>query len=154
MTNDFLKYLDDWKTSTQNREGNFTAQDRQKMFMSQQTYEGLVITAKSTVALARYLIGSGMKFVLTEKFNQDVVEEYFGRQRSLGRRSDNPDIYQFGYQDQTIRIARSVVPMTTGNTRGKYGKRKPSWDKVYHEPLDKAQKTESYMFSFQKNEES
>ena len=28
--------------------------------------------------------------VLTEKVNQDDCEEYFGRQRSLGRRNDNP----------------------------------------------------------------
>ena len=67
------------------------------MFLSQQTYEGLQITAKSTVGLSRFLLQSGMPFVLTEKFNQDVVEEYFMRQRSTGRRNDNPDIYEFGY---------------------------------------------------------
>ena len=56
------------------------------MFLSQQTYEGLQITAKSTVEHARFLLTSGMKFVLTERFDQDIVEEYFMRQRSLGRR--------------------------------------------------------------------
>ena len=148
LTADFLKYLQDWKKSTENRKGNFSPKDRQKMFLSQQTYEGLQITAKSTVEIARFLLSSGMKFVLTEKFNQDVVEEYFMCQRSLGRRSDNPDIYQFGYQDNTIRIQRSVVPMT-GNTRGKYGKRLPAWQEVDDTPLNKRQKQSSYIFSFQ-----
>ena len=99
------------------------------MFLSQQTYEGLQITAKSTVELARFLLTSGMKFVLTEKFNQDVVEEYFMRQRSLGGRSENPTIYQFGYQDNTISLQRSIVPMT-GNTAGKYRKCVVSWEVV------------------------
>ena len=89
-----------------------------------------------------------MKFVLTEKFNQDVVEEYFMRQRSLGRRNDNPDIYQFGYQSNTIRLQRSIVPMT-GNTRSKYKKHVAAWQEVDHTPLDKRQKLSTYLFSFQ-----
>ena len=93
LTNDFLEYLSKWKSSVDHREGNFSTKERQKMFISQQTYERLQITAKSAVDLSRYLLSSGMKFVLTEKFNQDVVEEYFMRQRSLGRRNENPDLY-------------------------------------------------------------
>ena len=27
---------------------------------------------------------------------QDVIEEHFGRQRSLGRKNDNPTVRQFG----------------------------------------------------------
>ena len=58
-----------------------------------------------------------MEFKLTECFNQDCVEEYFGRQRSAGCRSDNPSISQFGYIDNTTRMQRAVVPVTR-NTRG------------------------------------
>ena len=50
-----------------------------------------------------------MEFVLTERFCQDPVEEYFGNQRGLGRRSDNPDLKTFGYNDNTIRIQRVVT---------------------------------------------
>jgi len=32
------------------------------------------------------------------------LEEHFGRQRSLGRRSDNPSLYQFGYNENTLRM--------------------------------------------------
>ena len=148
LTNDFLEYLSKWKSSVDHREGNFSTKERKQMFISQQTYEGLQITAKSAVDLSRYLLSSGMKFMLTEKFNQDVVEEYFMRQRSLGRRNENPDLYQFGYQANTIRIQRSVVPMT-GNTAGKYSKQRPAWEEVDNTPLDKHQKQPTYKFSFQ-----
>ena len=135
LTTDFLDYFKNWETSIANRKGIFTAQDRKKMFLSQQTYEGLQITAKSTLGLTRFPLASGMKFVLTEKCNQDVVEEYFMRQRSLGRRNGNPTIHHFGYQDNTIRLQRSIVPMT-GNTAGKYKKHVASWQVVDNTPLN------------------
>ena len=40
----FLKYLDDWKESTVQREGEYSADDRGKMFLSLQTYRGLKIS--------------------------------------------------------------------------------------------------------------
>ena len=92
------------------------------MFLAHQTYEGLQITAKSTIEMARYLISQGTPYVLTEHVDQDVAEEYFMRQRSLGPITDNPDIREFGYQDRTINLQRSIVPCT-GNTAGKYNKR-------------------------------
>ena len=68
-----------------------------------------------------------MRFVLTNRFNQDVVGEYFSRQCSLGRRSDNPDTRMLGYNDNTIRIQRSIAPVT-GNTQGGHvKKRQVSW---------------------------
>ena len=78
-----------------------------------------------------------MPFVLTERFNQDVLEEHFGRHRSLGRRNDNPTVHQFGYQSNTIRMQRSVAPVT-GNTKGSHKeKRHVSWAIVDSEPLSK-----------------
>ena len=79
-----------------------------------------------------------MTYVLTERFNQDNVEEYFGKQRSMGHRSDNPNMHQFRYNANTIRIQRSIY-VTTGNTSGKYSglKKKKSWVNVDMEPLAK-----------------
>ena len=107
------------------------------MFLSAQTYEGIRITVHSVIEATKFLLQSGFEFVLTEKFNQDVLEEYFGRQRGLGRRNDNPSLYQFGYNDNIIRMQRSVVPVT-GNTVGAHQqKRKPSWYIVDNQPLKK-----------------
>ena len=99
LENTFLKYLADWKKSTEDRPGNFSPIDRQKMFLSLQTYEGLQMTVYSVIEVTKFLLSKGMAFVLTNCFNQDVVEEYFGWQHSLGRRSDNPNIWQFGFND-------------------------------------------------------
>ena len=74
------------------------------MFVSWQTHEGVQITVHSLVEVTEFLLSQGMEYVLSERFYQDPVEEYFGNQRMLGRRCDNPDIRTFGYNDNTIRI--------------------------------------------------
>ena len=80
LENTFLKYLEDWKKSIVDRPGEFSKTDRQKMFLSLQTYEGLQMTAYSVIEVTKFLLSKGMMaFVLTNRFNQDVVEEYFGR---------------------------------------------------------------------------
>ena len=125
LENVFLKYLNDWQGSIQNRSGTFSAKAKAKMFISKQTFEGLTITVYSIINIIKSLLHEGMEFVLTEKLCQDVIEEHFGRQRSLGRTNDNPTVRQFGYNDNILRIHRSVVPVT-GNTKGKACKRQPS----------------------------
>ena len=47
----FLKYFDDWKTSIDDRPGNFTRNARSNMFISWQTHESLKITCHSLVGL-------------------------------------------------------------------------------------------------------
>ena len=113
---DFLDYLRLWKESTDNRPGNFTQNARGRMFLSWQTYEGLKMTAHSAIEATKFLLQEGTEFVLTERFCQDPVEEYFGNQRKIGRRSDNPDIRAFGYNANTLRIQR-MVSCQSGNTR-------------------------------------
>ena len=117
-----------WKESTDNRPGNFTQNARGRMFLSWQTYEGIKMTAHSAIEATKFLLQEGTEFVLTERFCQDPVEEYFGNQRKLGRRSDNPDIHAFGYNANTLRIQR-MVSCQSGNTRGRKDKRR-AWEQV------------------------
>lgn len=81
----------------------------------------------------RFLLGEGMEYILTERFCQDTLEEYFGNQRKLGRRSDNPDIRLIGYNDNAIRIQRSIS-CQSGNTRGRKDKSK-AWVNVTDDPV-------------------
>ncbi|XP_044170181.1 uncharacterized protein LOC122954236 [Acropora millepora] len=104
LEGEFLQYLNDWKQSTLDRPGNYTANARSRMFLSWKTYERFQITTYSVIEATKFLLQEGMEYVLTERFCQDPVEEYFGSQRKIGRRSDNPDIKMFGYNDNTIRI--------------------------------------------------
>ena len=59
-------------------------------FLTGKHFRELQITVYSVTECLKYLLNSGLKLFLTEKFNQDVAEEYFGRQREFGRRNDNP----------------------------------------------------------------
>eukprot|EP00794_Sanderia_malayensis_P013602 gene13602-15013_t len=135
---EFLEYLRKWKESIDNRQGDFNQNARSKMFLSWQTYEGFKIAVYSAIEATKFLLGEGMEFVLTERFCQDTIEEYFGNQRKLGRRSDNPDIRMFGYNNSTIRIQRTVS-CQSGNTRGRKDKRR-AWEQVTDDPVSRQRK--------------
>ena len=137
----FLAYLEDWQRSISNREGDYSADQQGRMFLSSQTYEGLKISSYSHMEIIPFLLGEGFEYVLTERFMQDVVEDYFGHQRGQGGRSDNPDAYQFGYNDLIIASQRDIAPVIRGNVGGRYEKTK--WYKVSDEPVKKPRKDES-----------
>ena len=46
--------------------------------------------------------------MLSETFCQDDVENYFGRQRTIGRRTDNLNVKDTGYPGNTIKSQFSV----------------------------------------------
>ena len=102
LSKTFLKYLSDWTKSIDKRPGQFTPADKSKMFIAWQTYEAVQITTHSVIDLVKYLLQNGVQYVLTERLCQDLLENYFGRQRALGRRQDNPNVRLFGYHDNAI----------------------------------------------------
>lgn len=105
------------------------------MFLSWQTHEGFKITTHSVIEATKLLLNEGMEFVLTERFCQDALEEYFGNQRKLGKRCDNPDIRMFGYNEKSLGIQRSVS-IQSGNTKGRKDKRR-AWENVSNDPVPK-----------------
>ena len=138
MKDTFLKFLEDWKQSIKVREGKFTAAEQEKMFLSNQTYEGFKISVNSHVEAIKFLLSEGFSYILTERFMQDVIEDYFGHQRTQRGRSDNPTAEQFGYNDLTIAVKRDIAPSVSGNTGGRYGKAK--WYTVSDDPVKKRKK--------------
>ena len=105
------------------------------MFISQQTHKGLIISCRSLIECVKFLLAEGVEYVLAERFCQDVLEEYFGNQRKLGNRNDNPDIHQFGYNANTLRIQRNIS-CTSGNTKGRYDNKR-SWEDVSYDTIPK-----------------
>ncbi len=76
--------------------------------------------------------------MLSKKFCQDHIEEYFGRQRSSrGGYSDNPTVQSFGYNDLTIAAQRSIAPVVRGNVMGRHKRESSKWVVVFEEPLPK-----------------
>ena len=135
LENDFLNYYELWKESINNRPGNFTDHAKSNMFISWQTHEGLQMTVYALQEVVKFLLNNGVKYVLSEKFCQDDLENYFGRQRAIGHRRDNPSVRDAGYNDNTIKTQYSVRPIA-GNVRE--GPRK--WNIIDNDPLPKRKK--------------
>ena len=134
----FLQYLEKWRESIMQREGIYTADERGKMFLSLQTYKGLKIYVHSHIEAIQFLLAEGFKYVLGERYMQDVLEDYFGHQRAKGGRADNPTAQQFGYNDLTIAAQRDIAPVLRGNVGGRYEKQK--WSQVSDVPVKKRKK--------------
>nr|XP_047133158.1 uncharacterized protein LOC124811499 [Hydra vulgaris] len=145
LLNDFLEYFKNWKKSIDERIDKagcqYSYEAKAKMFISHQTYEGLMMTCNSIVEVIKFLLSEGMPYILTSRFCQDPIEEYFSAQRKIGRYSDNPDAKQFGYNANAIRIQKSVS-LNTGNTRGSYDN-KNAWINISEDliPKKKQKKT-------------
>ena len=79
LHNVFLEYLKGWKASVETRDRDFSEDDKgMRMFLSIQTFNGPKMTVTPAVAVTQFLLSEGFEFVLTERFCQDDVEEYFG----------------------------------------------------------------------------
>jgi len=136
LQTDFLFYLNTWKNKIQQRGNNFTATAKAKMFISWQTFEGFKITTYSTMEVVPLLLHEGFEYVLTEGFCQDVLEEYFGYQRGMGRRAENPSLKEFGYNANAIAIQGQLAPIIQGNVVGRHHRgRRQQYADVMAEPL-------------------
>ena len=56
------------------------------------------------------------------------MEDYFGNRSTLRRRSNNPDIQQFPYNNNTIRNQRNVSN-ASGNTTSRFDKNH-AWENI------------------------
>lgn len=117
---EFVNYLQDWKQSIAQRPGGFTAADRKKMFLTHQTYKGLVMTVHGFVEATKFLLNNGVPHVLSHAFCQDPLENHFGRHRGMGRRCENPTLHTFGYQENKMLVQRGLALRVTpnGNVQG------------------------------------
>lgn len=60
--------------------------------------------------MCKYLLKlPGAKAVLSERFNQDPLESFFGKQRSHGGHNDNPTVRDFVYNTTSLRVQGSLA---------------------------------------------
>ena len=85
------------------------------MFTLSQTYEGLKVTVHYFIELAKFLIMQKVSHLLTESFFQDLLGKYFGKKRSSGVRKYYPSLYDFDYNENTIRNQKVFKSISTGN---------------------------------------
>ena len=105
------------------------------MFISWQTHEGIQITVHSFKEVCKFLLEHGVPYILSERFCQDDLENYFGRQRAIGSRRDNSTVRDVGYIDNTIKTQFSVRSIA-GNVRGQ----SHNFNKINNTPLPKRKK--------------
>ena len=75
---------------------------------------------RSFIDLVRVLLQEGMVYILSDKLNQDSLEEHFGRQRQKGGGNQNPTVEEYGQNEVKLQVAKSqAVRVMRGNTRGK-----------------------------------
>lgn len=78
-----------------------------------------IIAAMSFVELAKEMIQlPGVKYFLSEKLNQDPLEEHFSKHRAAGGHNDNPSVYEYGFNELALlQAAGKVRPSAAGNCR-------------------------------------
>ena len=81
----------------------------------------LCFTVKSFVGLSKYLLslpGLSGKYLLSEHFSQDPVENYFGQLRSAGGWCQNPTLQSCIYSSQSLRVqgSMSMLPVRGNST--------------------------------------
>ena len=105
LENNFPTYLRKWKEAVDNRPlvGNV---DRKKMFLTQETEEGLFVTCFSMSAIIKTSLNAGAKYVNARRINQDSLESYFGYQRQTGRRHDAPTVRDFASNSTNLDILK------------------------------------------------
>ena len=68
------------------------------------------VLAHSLSEMIRFLLSSDkVKFVLTERFNQNPLEIFFAQQRARGQRNDNPSVSQFMENTQALIVQKSLA---------------------------------------------
>ena len=75
----------------------------------------------SFVTLGKFLLlEDSVTFLLSEKFTQDPIEEYFSKQRRRGGCNENPTLEVFNRNVLGLNVAGDgIIQVMSGNTRGK-----------------------------------
>ncbi|XP_065675289.1 uncharacterized protein LOC136091541 [Hydra vulgaris] len=117
LSKDFLGFLSEWEKES-NSIPNLSKEEQSRLCLSKQTLEGLRISVHSFVELGKILLlEDGVKFLLSEKFTQDPVEEYFSKQRRRGGCNENPTLEEFNRNVLGLNVA--LIQVMSGNSRGR-----------------------------------
>lgn len=115
----------------------FTDSEKALMQLSREVLEGLHITGKKMVAYTLLFIHLTVKsfthvtnyllslpemkghYLLSEKFSQDPIENYFGQQRMHGGKCENPTVDSMIMAAQSLRVqgSQAMLPVRGNSSR-------------------------------------
>ncbi|XP_065647648.1 uncharacterized protein LOC136077071 [Hydra vulgaris] len=77
-------------------------------------------TVNSFTTLGKFLLVEGAEYILSEKFCQDPLEEYFGKQRMRLGSNDNPLLIEFNSNALGLNVAGdNLIRVFGSNTKGR-----------------------------------
>ncbi|XP_077866435.1 uncharacterized protein LOC144354656 [Saccoglossus kowalevskii] len=119
LKEEFLGYLTKWSDKVDARYG-LSKSEKNRMKLSAQTIEGIFMTVNSFVEVTQYLLNQpGIVCVLSEKFNQDPLERYFGNHRQMKEGNESLSVQQFWHTSNTLQLRTSNMLRVHGsNVRG------------------------------------
>ncbi|KAH3859782.1 hypothetical protein DPMN_102605 [Dreissena polymorpha] len=118
LTVEVITYLNDWEQQVNNRRGPFTKTQRANMLLSYQTLEGIKLAIHAISSCVKFLLEEGADYVLTNRFNQDPLEQHFGHYRLKCGSNRNPSVYEVRNVLRTIRAVNSqAIGTKRGNTQ-------------------------------------
>ena len=85
--------------------------------------------------VCRFLLQEGIPYIFSERFCQDDLENYFGKQRATGHRSDIPTVHDFGYHGNTVKN-QFLIWSIGGNEQGPA----ETFNEICNEPSPKRRK--------------
>ncbi|KAJ8028143.1 hypothetical protein HOLleu_30295 [Holothuria leucospilota] len=83
----------------------------------------------------------GVSYILSDKLNQDPIEEFFGKQRAAGGHRDHPTLEQFGHAFVRNSTAGGLL---RGPARGNVRSRDEPLQSKNQEPLPKRKKVKRF----------
>lgn len=105
-----LHWLNTWERELVS--GTISRED----FLTESTAEGLRVTILSAIQLSKYLLETcGFNYVLTAKFNQDVLERFFGTIRQAAGQNVHPSMPTFLQLYNMLSIYSLIKPPKFGN---------------------------------------
>ena len=133
LENDFLGFIDDWEGQILRIPG-LTKSEQEKMCLSKETRFGLRCTVESVVALGREILSEppGTQYLLTAKFNQDKLENWFGKVRQCLGPNEAPRFFDFQHIARRVMVAGdpAVIGAAHGNIR-------PDQPGIINQPLQR-----------------
>ncbi|XP_065683663.1 uncharacterized protein LOC136096407 [Hydra vulgaris] len=119
LQNTFLSFINSREEQCQNIP-NLSQAEKNRFCLSKQTLEGLRITVNSFTTLAKFLLVEGAEYILSEKFCQDPLEEYFGKQRMRLGCNDNPLLIEFNSNALALNVSGdNLIRVFGSNTKGR-----------------------------------
>lgn len=118
MESKVLRFFDEWYEDVQSRPGNFSADARERMFISYQTYESVKIATYGFINAVKFMFSVGATSIVARQFLQDKLEQFFGLLRMSFGGNTNPNVANVVQKTLSLHVQGQLPRASSrGNTQ-------------------------------------